>query len=491
MIKTGQQHLEGLRDGRVVYIGDERVNDVTTHPAFARAAQTVAGLYDMKHDPRYQDTLTFEQNGERYSAWFLQAKNRDDLRKRMNAHKLIADQTCGMMGRSMDHVSGFVTGMSTNPSVFDTENYKFADNLMAYYHHMKENDTFATYAVLPPQAARNPEFYQKQNLPIPTLMVVGQDDEGVTISGMKMLATSAVFCDDIWIGNLLPLAPDQVKQAVTCAVPCNVEGLSMWMRQPISMNADNQFDAPLTWSMDETDVLVICDNVKVPWEKVFVMDDAILAREIYIRTPAHCYGNHQANVRFWSKLELITGLCSKVAQATGADAIPAVRETLGNMSALEATLSGMIHGQIEAAETWPDGFLTFNRRMMYAALNWCTQNHSEIIDTLRELCGGGVFQMPASITVMHDEKLRKDFEEYFQTPQLKAPDRMKLFRLAWDVVGSEFAGRQQQYEKFYAGASFIIRNHSFREAPWEHFDGVVDNLMGTYDIPEPMQAAAE
>ena len=92
---------------------------------------------------------------------------------------------------------------------------------------------------------------------------------------------------------------------------------------------------------------------------------------------------------------------------------------------------------------------------------------------------------------MHDEKLRKDFEEYFQTPQMGAPDRMKLFRLAWDVVGSEFAGRQQQYEKFYAGASFIIRNHSFREAPWEHFDGVVDDLMGTYDIPELIKAAAE
>ena len=108
MIKTGQQHLEGLpRDGRVVYIGDERVNDVTTHPAFARAAQTVAGLYDMKHDPRYQDMLTFEQNGRATPHGSFQAKNRDDLRKRMNAHKLIADQTCGMMGRSMDHVSGF------------------------------------------------------------------------------------------------------------------------------------------------------------------------------------------------------------------------------------------------------------------------------------------------------------------------------------------------------------------------------------------------
>ncbi len=115
MIKTGQQHLEGLRDGREVYIGDEKVDDVTTHPAFARAAQTVAKLYDMKHDPEHQDTLSYEENGERYSAWFLQAKSKDDLRKRTKAHKLIADQTCGMMGRSMDHVSGFVTGMSTNP----------------------------------------------------------------------------------------------------------------------------------------------------------------------------------------------------------------------------------------------------------------------------------------------------------------------------------------------------------------------------------------
>jgi len=493
MIKTGKEHLESLRDGRVVFIGDERIEDVTTHPAFRRAAKTVAGLYDLKHQRENREILTFEEGDQTHSMWFLQARNQDDLRKRMAAHKLIADQTCGMMGRSMDHVSSFVTGMSTNPSIFDTEKHKFSENILNYYKYMKENDIFATYAVLPPQAARNPWFYQKKNLPIPTLMVTGQDAEGVTISGMKMLATSAVFCNDIWIGSLLPLAPDQVKQAITCAVPCNTKGITMWMRQPISLNAENQFDAPLTWNMDETDVLVMCDNVKVPWEKVFVLDDAVLAREIYIKTPGHCYGNHQSNVRFWSKMELITGLASKVTQATGADQVPAVRETLGRLAALEATLSGIIHGQIEAAESWPEGFSTFNRRMMYAALNWCTENHSHIIDLLRELCGGGVFQMPASISVMHDKDLRKNFEEYFQTPQMNAPDRMKLFRLAWDVVGSEFAGRQQQYEKFYAGASFIIRNHSFREAPWEELDGVVDNLMSKYDIPEPgiKEAAAE
>ncbi|MGB0751499.1 MAG: 4-hydroxyphenylacetate 3-hydroxylase C-terminal domain-containing protein, partial [Gammaproteobacteria bacterium] len=143
-------------------------------------------------------------------------------------------------------------------------------------------------------------------------------------------------------------------------------------------------------------------------------------------------------------------------------------------------------GQIQDHESWPggdEGYVCFNRRYVYAALNWCTENHSNLIDIVRELCGGGVFQMPASIDVMCDETLREQFEQYWSTPQLKAPDRVKLFKLAWDMVGSEFAGRHQQYEKFYAGASFIVRNHNFREAPWDFYHSVVDGLMDSYDVP--------
>jgi 4-hydroxyphenylacetate 3-monooxygenase len=102
---------------------------------------------------------------------------------------------------------------------------------------------------------------------------------------------------------------------------------------------------------------------------------------------------------------------------------------------------------------------------------------------LRELSGGGVFQMPASVTVMHDPELRQLFETYWQTPQLKALDRIKLFKLVWDIVGSEFAGRHQQYEKFYAGASFIVRGYSYRYADWDAFHRVVDGLMASYDVP--------
>ncbi len=483
MLRTGKEHLERLRDGRVVYIGDERVDDVTTHPAFRNAAHTVAAMYDMKADPANAEAMSYAEGDDRYSLYFLQARTRDDLRRRTRCHKMIADMTHGLFGRSPDHVGSYVAAMAMSPQVFDTATRAFAANVVDYYRHTRGHDNYVAYAVLPPQAARDPDFYLRKSLTVPTLEVVRETDDGIVISGMKMLATGAAFADEIWIGNIQPLAPNQVKQAVTCAVPCNAEGLTLWSRQAIARNAANEFDAPLSWRFDETDSMVMCENVKVPWNRVFVLDDAVLSREIYTRTASHCYGNHQSNVRYWAKLQLIVGLASRVAGATGADQVPAVRETLGRLAALEAMLGAMIHGQIDASEAWPEGYVTVNRRYMYATLNWCIETYSSLIDILRELSGGGVFQMPGSISVMKDPALREKFEQYWQTPQMAAVERVKLFKLVWDMVGSEFAGRHLQYEKFYAGAIFTVRAHNFREAPWDEFHKVVDDLMAGYDVP--------
>ncbi len=479
MLKTGAQHLQSLRDGRRVYIGKELIEDVTTHPAFAHAAQTMAAIYDAKADPANREAMSFEEDGERYSNYFIKATTREDLARRSATHKAIADLSYGMFGRSPDHVASFVTGMAMRPEAFGT----YASNVSAYYEHMRRNDIYATYAVLPPQAARNPEFYSRMNIPVPSLHVVREEDDGVVVSGMKMLATGAVLANEIWIGNLLPLAPENANQAITCAVPVNAPGLSLWSRKSLERAAPHEFESPLAYRYDETDSMLICEEVKIPWEKVFVHNDALLAREVYISTPAHCFGNHQSNVRYLSKLGLIVGLASKVAGASGADGVPVVRETLGRLASLEALLEGLVAGQIQNAESWPEGYVTFNRRIMYAALNWCTESYTAIVDVLRELCGGGVFQMPADISVAADPALMHTFQTYWATPQMAATDRMKLFKLAWDVVGSEFAGRHQQYEKFYAGASFIVRGHSYREAPWARFNGIVDGLMASYDIP--------
>src|SRR5215208_1607900 len=76
MLKTGAEHLASLRDGRVVYIGSEKVDDVTTHPAFRNGARSMAAIYDLK---RADPAFSFEEEGERFSSYFLRARSSDDL----------------------------------------------------------------------------------------------------------------------------------------------------------------------------------------------------------------------------------------------------------------------------------------------------------------------------------------------------------------------------------------------------------------------------
>jgi 4-hydroxyphenylacetate 3-monooxygenase len=481
---SGARKLERMRDGRAVYIGAERVEDVTAHPAFREGAKTIAGLYDAKTDPAQRDLFAFEEDGEPISLYWRRCRNRDDLTRRMRCCKAIADLTYGFIGRSPDQVSGLITGLAMNAGLLDGLHQGFGQNLLRYYDYARKNDLYLSFAVTPASGRKSADLFPGQQRDDPNLQVVAEDDAGVTVSGMKMPATSAVYADEILIGNLTPIDEKFKSEAITAALPLNAPGLSLWSRQPYARAVAHEADYPMSYRFDETDSVLVCDRVKIPWERVFLHNDAVMSRRIYIDTPANCYQNHQSNIRFWSKMGLIVGLASRVCQANGTDKIPAVREVLGRLASLEALIGGMVHGQIDAWEAWPEGFATPNRRIMYAALNWCQEHYTEIVDILRTLLGGYPLVMPASIDVMTDAALNDRFERWWKTPSIEAVDRHKLYKLAWDIVGSEFAGRHMLYEKFYAGSSIVVRNQSDREAPWERFHATVDGLLARIAVPD-------
>ncbi len=481
MLRTGEHYLESLRDGRIVYVGKERVDDVTAHPAFANAGTMFAMMYDLKCAPEMRDTLTFVDGGERHSAYFLKPRDRAELELRTKAHRAIAAFSHGLLGRSPDHVASSITGLAMGAEVFDRDGADYAKNIEAYQRHARDNDLFVTYAILPPQGARKPELYQSEDKSPPTLRVTAEDDAGVVLNGMKMLATGAAFADEIWIGNIIPLAPSQVKESITCAVPVNAPGLTLWARKPFTADGGIEFNNPLAHRYDESDSMVVFKDVRVPWERVFVHDNPALSRDIDMETPAHCLANHQSNVRYAAKLRLLMGIASKVVKSNGAQDIPAVREIIGELVSMEAVYQAIIDGQLHAMEQTANGYVHVNRRYMYAAVNYAVENYGKICDQIRTLMGGGVFQMPASIDVIEDEALREDFETYWSTGEESAVERMRLFRLAWDMLGSEFATRHDQYEKFYFGQRFVVRNFSHLHAPWDEFEGLVDGIMAAYD----------
>lgn len=480
MLKTGAEYLESLRDGRRVYIGDEVVTDVTAHPAFRNAAQSFAMIYDRKRATENLEVMSYGEDGERFTSWYLMPRNRDDLAKRMETHRRVAAWSHGLLGRSPDHVASFVTGLAMMPEMFDSIRPGFGANMTAYYRHMRAADVCAAYTVLPPQGARKPELYERVGMKVPTLRVTAEDDRGVMLNGMKMLGTSAVFSNETWVGNLLPLGPGQEKESVTCAVPLGAPGVSIWVRKPFEKYAVSEFDNPLAARFDETDAMVIFEDVRVPWERVFTHDAIEMSRDIYFRSPSHVMGNHQSNVRFLEKLKVIVAIAARAADINGVRHIPAVQTVLAKLANDLALVEGMIHGQIAECESMVPGYVNVNRRYMYATLNWCVGNYSQVCDEVRELLGAGPFQMPADVSVMNDPKLREMFETYWSVPGQLAFDRMKFLKLAWDLLGSDFAGRHIQYERFYAGPPQVQKLYSLPHAPWEELDRMLAETLGSY-----------
>ena len=308
MLVTGREKLERMRDGRVIMIGRERVDDVTTHPAFRRGAETIARLYDYKCDPARRDLMSFEESGERYSLHWLRCRTREDLQRRAASLRLMARATYGLIGRSPDHVAGTITGLAMNAPLLDRLHAGFGRNLLDFYEHARKNDLYLTYAVTPPSGIKSKVIFAGETRDDPVLRVVREDADGVVISGMKMLATGAVFADEVYIGNLTAIAPEWAKESITCCIPLNTPGVSFWAREPYGRHHGAEADYPLSHRYDETDSVLVCDEVKVPWSRVFLHDNGDYSRRIYIESPANCYANHQSNIRFHAKLGMIVGL---------------------------------------------------------------------------------------------------------------------------------------------------------------------------------------
>jgi len=335
------------------------------------------------------------------------------------------------------------------------------------------------YAVLPNRKTSDADQANKR----PGLRVIREDDDGVVLSGVKALATAALFADEIWIGNLQPIARDHGTDAITCAIRRNAEGLQLWSRKAFAGNADSEFDSPLTSRFDEGDAVLIFDQVKVDWKYVFAYSDSVRSSEIYFQTPAHCLANHQSCVRSWSKVCLLTGLANRIACANGSQDVPAVREVLGRLVSLEAGLAALVDAQVYRFDCWPNGGVSPNRRYVYGALNWCQEFFPILIEAVRDLCGSGIFRFPVDSSAIDAPEVSATFERFCGGPPGPALEEMHLFRLAWDLVGSEFAGRQQQYERFYAGPPFVVRGHSYRVAPWNALDAIVKGLLIRCPLP--------
>jgi 4-hydroxyphenylacetate 3-monooxygenase len=483
-LRTGQQYLDDIRnDGRRIFLDGEEIRDVTSHPAFCEGARTIAGLYDIASDPSNRDLMTFASpmTGKPVNRMWQIPKSVQDLRLRRYAIERWAEETFGFLGRSPDHVAGFFVGFMAAPEVMSRgANGPFAANCHSFYELARDEDLYITYTIVPPQIDRTKPAHQ-QNPPDLYAGVVAERDGGIVIHGGQMLGTGSVYSDYILLSTIHPMKSGDENYAISVAIPCNAPGVKIYPRRSYALAATSVFDYPLATRFDETDSLLVYDDVFVPWENVFVYKNVDLCRAQWFETPAHIIGNNQSQIRFVTKLRFLVGLAHRVTKMNGSIAQPMVQSRVAELAMYAAMYEGLLDAQIETAKANANGVYVPNPQSHYAAMNLQSIIYPLMLDIIRELSGGGMIQLPASVTDLQHAEIGADLRRYVQSPDFPAEERVRLLKLCWDSVGSEFAGRHQQYEKFYAGAPFIVRTHMYRHYNFGLSDRLVDKALSGYD----------
>jgi 4-hydroxyphenylacetate 3-monooxygenase len=467
-MRSAQEYLSGLKDGRTIYINGASVGDVTAHHAFRNLAGSMAGLFDFASAPENADLMTFDTGGARANRIWQLPTSYAELVERRKALEAWAALHAGFMGRAPDHVASCISGLYMGLDLFKAYDPARAGALEDYYRYARDRDLYLTYVIINPQADRSKGAAEQAD-PFLTAGVVDRDAEGITIRGAKMLATGGVVADEVFVTTIQPMRPGEERYAMSFAIPMNTTGLKMLSRKSYEDAAGAVFDNPLSSRFDENDSVLYFDDVKVPWDRVFIEGNVEMCQKQFHATPCHVYQNYQAMIRLSVKLRFLTGIAHRTAEMNGQLAA----ET-GMVDALVAAM--------EAKGTQFGPYFVPDRHTLYSAQVLTQQLYPRVLNTLREIAGGGMIMLPSSVADFANPEIAALIGKTQQSPTANSHDRVKFYKLAWDAVGSEFGSRHQQYEMFYAGATFVTKAHSYRTYDWAGADRLVQNMLDSYDL---------
>jgi 4-hydroxyphenylacetate 3-monooxygenase len=332
---------------------------------------------------------------------------------------------------------------------------------------------------VPPQIDRTTPAHQH---PEPFLHpgVLKETDAGIVIRGAHSIATSVTMADWLYVSYITPLAPGDVDYAISLVVPVNAEGLRLLPRRPYATLATSVYDYPLSARFDEVDTTVVFDDVFVPWEQVFIYRNVELVTAQFHESPAHVTANFQSLVRFGVKLELLAGLALKLVEVGRGEGDATTQATLGGDI---ATFCAAFDALAQAAERRPlvsEGYARPHPQYIYAGMSLQRRLIVDMYRTVRELAGGAFQNLPSSEASFLSPETRAHTERYYQSTGTAARDRVKLLKLIWDFIGTEYGGRQLQYEMFYSAAQPVVNRRMFRSYDWAAAKAMVDRLLSEY-----------
>ncbi|MYC33817.1 MAG: 4-hydroxyphenylacetate 3-monooxygenase, oxygenase component [Chloroflexi bacterium] len=452
--RTGAEYIAGLRDRAAdIYIGGEKVADVTRHPAFAGGLQTVAGLLEMQHDPATRDEMTYTSpsTGDPVGLSFIMPRNADDLARRRKMMRNWAKFSCGMMGRTPDFLNVAVMSMAAAADYSGQNRPEFKQNILDYYEYIRENDIVMTHTLVNLQRSRSVGATPFDDRTEVALSVVKETDAGIVVRGARVLATLGPLSDEIAVyparTRRVP-AGEEGKYAFGFAIPCNTDGLKFQCRDTVDLGRSH-FDHPAGSRFEEMDAIVFFDNVLVPWERVFLYNDVTLCNQWGERTNRNAHTGHQVVTKNVVKCEFMLGLATLMVDTLGSGEVPATQHLIAEIiENLEITKALLAASEAQASiDEW--GIFCPDYRPLLVARKKMIDMYPRMTEILHLLGSSSLMALPAEADL--SGPLAEDIHRYMDTDTTTAEERIRLFRLAWDVSCSAFGSRQTLYERYFGG----------------------------------------
>ncbi len=448
-VRNGAAYLAGLRDGRSIWLRGKRVADVTTEPGLARTAQTIAAYYDFQSRPELCDLMTYEtDDDDRAPVSFIQPRSKDDLRRRADAYAAWAEVSCGLMGRSPDYMNAAVAAVGMAQSFWGRADPALGEHAQNVYLRCRRGDLCLTHTFITPMVDRFKAL--KDQEPYTNAGVVRRTEDGIVVRGAKSVATLAPFADEnllLSLGALNKLESESADYAICFNLPLDTPGLSFIGRDVLD-DGSSHFDRPLAGRFEEMDCLAVFDDVSVPWESVYAYRDVDIGNEAVRGLHFTESLGHQVVCKNVAKTRLLLGLAHLLAESTQVSSFINVQEKLGDITTALMTMESLALAAVEGAYQADNGFWYCNPAAINSALRLYPDFYVQIVDHLKQIGGSGYVAMPAEATL---DALGPAVENYFRGATLDAHGKVQLFRLAWDIAGSGWGGRQELYERFFFG----------------------------------------
>lgn len=451
-IRTGAQYLHDLdRQPRDLWIQGQSVQGkVTEHPAFRNIARSVAALYDLQHDAALQQQMTYTSpsTGDLVGLSFQEPHTKEDLARRRQMMMHWARQSHGMMGRAPDYLNSEMMAIASASHFFGRGDGRYGENIQRYYEYIRENDLSLTHTLILPQANRSVSAAQQSD-PFLAARVVERTSEGVVIRGARMLATLPV-ADEILVfpSTVVRNAEEDRPYAFAFALPLSTPGLRLICRESFDYGRSH-FDHPLGSRFEEMDAVVVFHDVLVPWERVFVLEDAELCNQLYQETDATVHMTHQVIVKNVAKVEFLLGIASSIVDTIGIEQFQHVQEKVSEIIVALETMKAFVVASEAEAKLNKYGVMTPAWTPLNVARNMFPKVYPRLVEIIQQLSASGLMAIPSQRDF--ESEIRPDLDRFFQARNTSAVERTRLFRLAFDTAVSTFGSRQVLYERFFFG----------------------------------------